>query len=443
MNALLHRIRAALPASLFDRSPSYDEQKRLADHEDPLVRRTLASRTDVRPEVLYFLAGDQSSEVRREIAQNEQTPEHAHTILARDKNDDVRVALATTVARLLPGLAAEEHVRVRERAIETLEILAKDQLKRVRQILAEALKDRFDAPAAVIQRLARDSEIDVASPVLRCSPLLSDGDLLDIIRAGTAPGALTAISERKTIGMTVSDAIAASNDVSAVASLLANPSAQIREETLDRLIDRAPGVVEWHEPLAGRLGMPQKAISRIAGFIAASLLDTLRQRGDLDSSTLEVIETEMRQRLDSEDRAGESRAGTDRPARDTGSTPLEVARAQALHKEGTLDEEAITTALLSQQRRFVVAALSIKSSLVEPIVEKILASRTGPGITALAWKSGLSVDAAVQLQLHLGKIAPSAVLMPRGNNYAMTTEDMTWQIEFYSTLVPETRRTAR
>jgi hypothetical protein len=189
--------------------------------------------------------------------------------------------------------------------------------------------------------------------------------------------------------------------------------------------------------------MPQKAISRIAGFIAASLLDTLRQRGDLDSSTLEVIETEMRQRLDSEDRAGESRAGTDRPARDTGSTPLEVARAQALHKEGTLDEEAITTALLSQQRRFVVAALSIKSSLVEPIVEKILASRTGPGITALAWKSGLSVDAAVQLQLHLGKIAPSAVLMPRGNNYAMTTEDMTWQIEFYSTLVPETRRTAR
>ncbi|MFO0995463.1 MAG: DUF2336 domain-containing protein [Alphaproteobacteria bacterium] len=440
MSGLLNRIRTALPGALFDRVPGYEEQKRLAAHDDPEIRRKLAARPDVRPEVLYFLASDETPEVRREIAKNEQTPEHAHTILARDADDDVRVALAATVSRLLPDLEDRERERVRERAIETLTTLAEDQLKRVRQVLADALKDRLDAPPAVIQRLARDSEIDVASPVLRCSPLLSDADLLDIIRTSASPGVLRAISKRKTVGASVSDAIVEGNDVKAVAALLSNPSAQIREETLDRLIDRAPGVVEWHEPLVGRPALPQKALSRIAGFVAASLLEALKRRGDLDSSTLEAVGAEMRRRLESEDKPKGAHGAAPHPVKAAPSASAELERARTLHKKGQLDEEAISAALLAQQRQFVIAALSIKAKLGEPIVEKILASRTGPGITALAWKSGLSVDTAVQLQLHLGKIAPNAVLMPRGEDrYPMTAEDMTWQIEFYSTLVPAAR----
>lgn len=444
MSGLLNRIRTALPSALFDRTPGYEEQKRLAAHDNPEVRRTLAARADVRPEVLYFLAGDEAPEVRREIAKNEQTPDHAHPILARDADGDVRAALAATVSRLLPGLEDAERERVRERAIETIEILAADQLKRVRQVLADSLKDRLDAPPSVIQRLARDSEIDVASPVLRCSPLLSDTDLLEIISASATPGVLRAIAKRKMVGGAVSDVIAESNDVKAVASLLANPSAQIREETLDRLIDRAPGVVEWHAPLVERPGLPQKALSRIAGFVAASLLDALKKRGDLDGSTLEVIATEMRRRLESDETPKAGRGTPPHSGKAPPTASAEAERALALHKKGRLDEEAISSALLAQQRPFVVAALSLKAKLAEPVVEKILASRTGPGITALAWKSGLSVDTAVQLQLHLGKIAPNAVLMPRGEDrYPMTPEDMTWQIEFYSTLVPETRQAAR
>ncbi|NQU56204.1 MAG: hypothetical protein HQ513_03140, partial [Rhodospirillales bacterium] len=43
---------------------SYAEAKELARHEDPEVRRKLALRDDIKPEILYYLAEDSDTEVR-------------------------------------------------------------------------------------------------------------------------------------------------------------------------------------------------------------------------------------------------------------------------------------------------------------------------------------------------------------------------------------------
>ena len=72
-------------------SISYGEARELAAHDDVAVRAALARRSDVRPEILYYLADDPSEDVRRAIAENATTPAHAHPILARDASDDVRV----------------------------------------------------------------------------------------------------------------------------------------------------------------------------------------------------------------------------------------------------------------------------------------------------------------------------------------------------------------
>ena len=50
-----------------------------------------------------------------------------------------------------------------------------------------------------------------------------------------------AISRRVALGQDVADAIVDTGDIEAVAELLGNASAQIREETLDRIVDQAPG----------------------------------------------------------------------------------------------------------------------------------------------------------------------------------------------------------
>jgi uncharacterized protein (DUF2336 family) len=118
--------------------------------------------------------------------------------------------------------------------------------------LAEALKDVAEAPRHIIQRLARDVELVVCAPVLEFSPLLTDEDLLEVIESTGVAGAVSAISRRAGVSDAISDAIAHTRDEEAVAELLANPSAQIREETLDWIVDTSRDVESWHLPLVKR-----------------------------------------------------------------------------------------------------------------------------------------------------------------------------------------------
>ena len=107
----------------------------MARSDDVAVRTELAERDDVKPELLYFLAEDPDPEVRRAIARNVRTPRHADLLLAGDADDDVRGVLAEKIARIAPGLTADETDRVRAMAYEALETLARDQVTRVRRPL--------------------------------------------------------------------------------------------------------------------------------------------------------------------------------------------------------------------------------------------------------------------------------------------------------------------
>src|SRR5258707_8955517 len=274
---------------------AYEESKRLSQSRKVNDRLRAATHTELRPELLYFLAQDGDPKVRAAIAANPATPVQADLVLARDGDDAVRQDLARKIALLAPGLTAQEHDRLRRMTYEVLEILVRDQVIRVRQIIAEALKDVADAPPEIIQRLARDCEIVVAGPVLQFSPLLSDSDLLEIISGAPIAGAREAVARRHAVAMPVTDAIGASDDIAAITALLDNPSAQIREELLDQLIERAPPTVAWHRPLVQRPRLPGGAALRLARFVALNLLAVLRERRDFDpETTRELAATVMR-----------------------------------------------------------------------------------------------------------------------------------------------------
>jgi len=198
----------------------------------------------------------------------------------------------------LPEPADEVTEKARRSTAEALDALARDQITRVRQVLADTLKDVAHAPADVINLLARDSDIAVAGPVLEHSPVLTDEDLLRIITDVPADGGLDAISRRLGVGGDVADAIVAIEHVSAIAELLGNESAQIREQTLDTIIDRAPNHESWHEPLVKRPQLPPRGVTRLARFVADSLLDVLHRRQDLDDDTLSAVKEEVHRRLE-------------------------------------------------------------------------------------------------------------------------------------------------
>jgi len=447
---------------------AYDDQKRMArdgSHDD---RRDLAAREDVRPEILYYLAGDPDPGVRRKIAQNDQTPRHADLMLAQDDDDRVRSDVAGKIASSSLAMSESEQTNVYKVTMQALEILAGDQLVRVRQILAETLKDSSGAPVHIVEKLALDGELTVSGLVLEHSPVLNDKFLIRVLNSEPVQGALKAISRRVALGEEVTDAIVNSGDAEAVAELLGNESAQIREETLDRIVDQAPGQPGWHGPLVQRSGLHIDAMRRIADIVSETLLVELKKRADLDDGSMAAIDEVIQRRLDGrsiEDLAeiwsdasnvSKATAGVEDPdwAKPKGDpepgpvdddssdpdwaneeteteNPAQIKRAEELHKKGTLGESHILVALNDGETDFVIAAMSFLAEVPQGVVRKAASLQNAKALVALAWKSGLTMRLATRLQMNLAKIPPSGVLRATASDgYPISPEEMTWQLEF-------------
>jgi len=421
---------------------SYETARDLASHADPEIRRRLAARADLPQEILYFLAADPVPMVRREIAANTAAPAQADYHLAGDTDPSVRSDLAQKIAQLAPGLSADEQDRLRRITYDTLQLLARDQITRVRKILADALKDVADAPPQVIRQLAHDSELAVASPVLEFSPVLTDEDLLEIISGTPVSGTLSAISRRRVVGAAVADGIARTDDIDAIAVLLGNPRAQIREETLDHLLDRAPDIELWHSPLVSRPQLSARTATRLARFVADNLLRVLDQRQDLDVETKTAVAAAVRRRV--EDGGADMVAFRKTGPQSSAAAPEVLAEraAQAVGGAGRLTDKVVMEALTLNDDDFVVHALALASEMSVNRVSKIVATQSAKGIVALAWKCGLSMTTAVALQTRLGRIPPVDVLYPRPGTKAfpMTHEEMVWQLDFFASMVGEAGR---
>lgn len=426
---------------------SYEKAKQLASSQKLSVRMELAEREDIGPEFLYFLAEDPEPRVRRAIAKNEATPRLADLVLARDADEAVREDLAAKISKLAPGLSRDEQDKIRQMTYEALEILARDQVVRVRQVVAETLKDMTDAPQDVIRHLARDAELVVSGPVLENSPVLTDDDLLAIIGEGPIKGALSAISRRATVNEMISDAVYSSGDEDAIAALLGNASAQIREETLDKILDEAADVEPWHAPLVKRPKLPASAAGRLARFVADSLLTMLANRQDLDEETATAVRNVVQKRLEDGTAspaalAGAEPKGLDKKrekaepkgldAEERPKTEIEKAMevAQALMDKGELNEAAIEGAALEGNAKTAIAGLAVRCGYKYDEVDKVVRNRSVKGIVSVAWKAGLGADASVTLQKKLCHVGGRDLLTPNGGEYPLSVDDMEWQLEF-------------
>ena len=400
---------------------TYEQEREVARHHDDGVRQDLASRQDARPEILYFLAADPSSAVRRAVAQNPTSPRQAEQLLASDTDDEVRLVLAHKIGRLIPDIDSVEAVRLQDLTIGILSTLAQDQLPKVRQIIAEEIKNATHVPKEIVARLARDVEIVVSAPVLQYSVLLTDDDLLEVVAGARQPEVLASVSRRTQLSPAVCEAIVATGDEASIASLLANHGAQIREDTLDQVIDAAPAHQPWHQPLVRRPSLSAPAVRRIAGFVAAALLDELAARSDIDAETERYVRQRVRERLKEDGASSADEAAT-------------RARVEAAFATGNLDDDLVMSAAQSDDHAFVAQALAIKSGVAASVVQEILRARSNRALVALCWQANLAMRTAVGLQRNVFSLKGTEVLNPRGgNDYPMTEEEMTWFVAYFDT----------
>lgn len=395
----------------------YDKAKSRAADPNAGARRKLAKRANVQPEILYFLAEDADAGVRAEIAANPSTPVQADEILARDVDTAVREKVAYKIAALAPELSAAERERAGDIVTGILETLARDEAVKIRRVLADSLKDAKGVPASVVEQLARDPDEAVCVPVLGNSPLLSDEFLVEIIQSGPVRAALHAVSGRRALGADVADAIVSTDDAEVIATLLSNKSAQIREETLDSIVDGAADQDTWHAPLVARPSLSARAGSALSRFVTESLLETLSKRKDLGPEVADAIGEGVRRRLGDDAAAGDEESASDKVRR--------------LFAEQRLTESDVKAAMLRGDRQFAIEAIAVLSEIAVPAVRKAFSLASAKGVAAMCWKAGLSAELAHQLQLRLAKVSPSEAIKPRGGAYGLSDKDLDWQVEFF------------
>lgn len=412
--------RPALP-----QRPSYEQSREVLERHSAEMRRQLAARTAVEPEILYYLAEDADPEIRRRVARNPAAPALANRRLAEDVDDDVRATLARKIGRLLPMLAKEQNERTSDLFLETLERLAADALPRVRAVVAQQIAACKTAPRDLVLRLARDAEMIVAVPILEYSPLLTDTDLLEIVALAQVSDAIAAVARRRNLQAHVCDAIIATLDIPATAALIANGAANISRQGMEFILARAAEIEAWHEPLVGRPNLSTRVMRRIAGFVSSALIERLAGRNGVEPALAAELKAAARKAID--DGALEDKPEADRAVADV---------ADAL-RQGALDDHFVAGAAESGKREVVVLALAALSGASEAVVRRMLESRSARAVTALVWKARLPMRVSMAIQTALLKLRGDELLAARaGTDFPLAPDEMATHLGLFGLTAP-------
>lgn len=403
-------------------APEYEKAREIAATGSVKERAKLASYEDLEPEFLYYFAKDESPEVRKVVAGNERTPLQADLILAADKNDAVRIELAGKIGKLIPELSEHENEKVTEMAMQVLEILARDELPKVRAIIAQETKHLDYLPKELVRRLARDAEETVSVPILEFSPLLNESELIQIIAGGIKGGALEAVARRKKVTAPVSDAVVETGEIPAMLALLKNYTADIGEKTMEAIGAVAKDVEALHEPMVDRSNLSVSTIRRIASFVNASLVERLIKKHKLGPDVEQELRYRSRQRIDS----------GDIPDLEGGRLPADE-RAEAMFKKGQLTEKVVQKAIEDGDIALVPHALRHLAHLGIDKVKAMLASDNGKAVSAVVWKAGFSMETAMMVQRRVARVQPKNMAYETDSgSYPLTDEELNWYLDSYS-----------
>lgn len=429
-------------------------------------RLALASNPRTPPEFLYYLCDDPDVGVRRAVGENPSTPNKADAKLSKDDDISVRCAVARKIVG--DGLDAASRRDMWRMGFTILETLMRDNVVKVRRILSQALKSDAEAPHQMVLGLARDKDEDVAAPVLRESPVLTDEDMMSIIEDGSQGWAQEAIAGRDSLSPALADKLIERGEAKAVAGVIANPGSSLSEPTLERLVDRSETVKELQPPLVGRKNMSGGLLGKLARFVAQPLLATLCGRTDLDEQSARAINGAIEARDDKPEvratatkqanapsgaksakgktlsaRLSEIKSIAAKPSRakpsdtkqgDSSFTDAGTpeARARGMFKRGTLTDEIVGAALDRWESNFVMEALALRTGYPAEKVRRMVRVKSARTIVALAWKAGFSARFAMDLQRQLANILPTKIINARdGVDYALTTKEMENQLSLF------------
>jgi hypothetical protein len=135
-----------------------------------------------------------------------------------------------------------------------------------------------DFPSNIVRKLADDTDIEVARPVLRNAFSLTDDDLVQLAQRGSQAH-LTAIAGRATLPEKVTDVLVDRGESGVVHTVTANHGARFSDYGMNRLLGRAEEDVYLREILVERPDLSPHVVDRLLPLVSESLAMKLAERG--------------------------------------------------------------------------------------------------------------------------------------------------------------------
>ena len=167
----------------------------------------------------------------------------------------------------------------RAHAESIIAIMAEDAAVLVRRSLSVALKNSPRLPREIANKLALDIE-SIALPVILNSPVLTDSDLVEIIRT-CPPSKQVAVASREHVSTIVTGAIAQYAAPVAVERALANDNAEFDIEGLDLTLERFAGVSTVTAAMVRRGELPVAITEKLVSLVTGELFDHLINNHEL------------------------------------------------------------------------------------------------------------------------------------------------------------------
>ncbi len=187
--------------------------------------------------------------------------------------DTARVSQRTDAAGALARAFADSELPFEDRcaAEAALTLLLDDPSAKVRLALAEVFAMSRHAPLQIIHTLASDQP-EIADLVLRRSPLLTDGDLIDRVAMGT-DNAQCSIAQRPRVSKSVAAAVAEVGCPDACLVLLSNDGADIASLSFRRMAERHGDIARLREAMLADQRLPADCRHLLLVKLSAVLKD--------------------------------------------------------------------------------------------------------------------------------------------------------------------------
>ncbi|MGB0749156.1 MAG: DUF2336 domain-containing protein [Magnetospiraceae bacterium] len=212
--------------------------------------------------------------------------------LLTDPSGETRAEMAAKVAAQYDVSRLTEAERTI--AQEIFDIMVKDAEVRVRAALAQNIKENPDVPHHIAAALARDVD-SVALPVLQFSEVLTDADLMEIIKS-QSESKQVAVAGRKTVSETVSQALVESGGEAAVSTLVGNDGAELTDAAFSTVIERYPDNSKVHAAMVGRAKLPVRVSEQLVTVVSDRLKSVLVKRLELPDTLASDLLFQSRER---------------------------------------------------------------------------------------------------------------------------------------------------